>query len=157
MATKRKSTVAKNTNYDADYILEQLADGVTLREIGQGYGVNKHSVRQWMMRNHPKEYQTMMDTIADEIADEMVRVSYDEDIDIARSRNIINTLQFKLSRRHSNLYGDKVQQEITHKNGPVKPVINITLSAPASTVAIEGTVIEATPLPDTNKAIQGNE
>jgi len=148
-AAKRKSHAAKGVKYDKEYIEEQLLSGVKLGEIGKHYGVNKHSVRQWMIRHFPDEYKAIMDSIAEDMAEEMLAVAYDDSIDIARARNVINSIQFRLARRHSNLYGDKVQTEVTHK-GPASPVINITLSVPESTVAIEGQVIDAQPLLSTN-------
>ena len=123
-----KAMESKKPAYDADIITAMMVDeNKSLETVGKHYGVSREAIRMWMLKHHPEQYQRIHDAQAEIMAEEMTRVAYDEEIEVARARNILNALQFRLSRRHSNLYGDRVQQEVTH-TGPTQPLINITLS-----------------------------
>ena len=146
----------KRVKYNKANIIESVLNGDTLKEIALGYGVTLQAVQQWLLRNHPKDYQLVQDIVADNMADEMVSVAYNTEIEVPRARNIINSLQFRLERRHSSRYGQHTKQEVIHKGAAV-PIINITLSAPEQPVAIDITPIDTKPLPRTNDALEEDD
>lgn len=161
---KRKSRKGYTKTYPSLATKEQITgmltsieDGESIEVVAKNNNYTRSGLYKHLNTQYPEEYKASMDARADHLADRMLEIASDEEVDVARARNMINSIQFTLSRRHSNLYGDKVQQEVTLKNQQVRPIINITLSAPQSTVAIETAPIDVTPLPDTKKAIQDNE
>ena len=132
-------------------MLTAIEDGESIESVARDNNLTRSGLYKHLITKHPEEYRASMDARADHLADRMLDIASDELVDVARARNMINSIQFTLARRHSNLYGDK--QEITKiDKGSQIPIINITLSAPQSTVAIDGQVIDAKALPEDDES-----
>lgn len=119
----------------ADAICELLADGMSLRKICLADDMpNKATVFRWLIahKEFSDQYARAREAQAETMADEILEIADDgsndtyldedenrrTDVDvIARSRLRVDSRKWLASKMAPKKYGDKVQQEITGKDG----------------------------------------
>lgn len=137
------------TEAKANIICNLLGDGISLRKICAADDMpDKATVFRWIIAHdkfrdqYARARETQADTMADEIleiADDGKRDTYidengnertDQDV-IARSRLRVDARKWLASKMAPKKYGDKVQQEITGKDGaPLLTGIEVTYVSP---------------------------
>lgn len=119
----------------ADQICERLADGESLRTICSDDSMpNRSTVFRWLSQNkefcsqYARAREAQADALADEILDIADNNAHDIAVDnegnetinhdaIARSRLRVDTRKWLAGKLKPKVYGDKIQQELTGKNG----------------------------------------
>lgn len=131
MAGGRPSTYSAEV---ADAICELIADGKSLRTICSAEDMPcKASIFKWLVehKEFSDQYARARETQADTLADEILDISDDGANDtyetesgtatnhdvIARSRLRVDARKWYASKLAPKKYGEKVQQEITGKDG----------------------------------------
>ena len=123
---------------DHDAAINDLANGVMLKQIAERYNCSKVAVYK-QLRKHP-DYQDAIALQAHAFvqdAMEQVRVCDNDTVNIARARV---DAAFKYAKAHNKDYADKQQVELT---APAGPLLNIVLSAQSP--AAPQQVIDVTP------------
>tara|TARA_R110000744_G_scaffold338765_1_gene443988 strand:- start:2067 stop:2348 length:282 start_codon:yes stop_codon:yes gene_type:complete len=70
------------------------------------------------MRTHPdfrQKYERAKDEACEAMAEEMFDMAEDEDRDVQRSRLMVDTRKWYISKIKAKKYGDKIDTTITHK------------------------------------------
>ena len=108
--------------------INAYAEGLTLTEAAEQYGVSKQAMRMWLLSEAPEEYRQaqtegLLTRIAE--ADDGIAEAKDtrDPIVLACAREQARFARMDLERRRPHLYGPK--QEVTHT---VKPVLIINTS-----------------------------
>lgn len=140
----------KYTKKLADKVCSQLADGNSMRTVCKPENMpDKSTVFRWI-RKHDKfrdQYTIAKEEGVEAWAEESMdiadngsndwMVTHDKDNEgykangehIQRSRLRIETRKWYASKLKPKKYGDRIQQEITGKDGsPLVPVLNVTIS-----------------------------
>lgn len=136
----------------ADKLCAQLANGDSMRTVCKATNMPcKATVFNWMRTNEEflDQYTRAKQESADALTDEMLDIADDASNDwmerhdkegektgwqlngdhVQRSRLRIETRKWLSSKLKPKKYGDKIQQEITGKDGtPLVPVLNVTIS-----------------------------
>ena len=130
-----------------DTICTEIADCVTLRDIAAKYGVSLAVLSGWLTA-HPEQYARARDAQADKMAEEILQIAddglndtyldddgkrrTDQDV-IARSRLRVDARKWLASKMAPKRYGDKMQNEVTGKDGaPLLTSIEVTFVKPSS-------------------------
>lgn len=118
-----------------DRICERIAEGESLRTICASEDMpNKATVFRWLAANETfsDQYARAREAQADVLADEIVNIADDGSNDtytddegevrtnqdvIARSRLRVDARKWVVSKLKPKVYGDKVQQEVSGKDG----------------------------------------
>ena len=141
----------KLTKELAEQIFAYMAQGYSLRQIEKQPGMpHKSTIIEWSVKiDHwfPEQYQRAMELRAEHYFDETLDIADDGSNDwmireskngteyetfnnehFQRSKLRIETRKWHLSKLMPKKYGDKIQQEITGKNGEaIVPVINLVM------------------------------
>jgi len=123
----------------ADKICESLAKGNSLRKTCRKKGMpERHTVMNWLIDQNKKDFFTQYAQArefgADVIFDELVELA-DKCTDPVMSQLLkirIDTRKWCLARQQPRKYGDKIQQEITGKDGAPIKTQNATITAKMS-------------------------
>jgi transcriptional regulator with XRE-family HTH domain len=104
----------------ADVICEQVADGLTVRQIADGFGVSPSTVIRWVTLNekiseqYARAREAASDLFENDIYDAAMAVTPDT---ATADRVKIDALKWIAARRAPKRYGDKVTTEHTGPNG----------------------------------------
>ena len=123
--------------------LQDYADGATLEQLGQRYGVTRQAVYGWLLGElggtEHANLVTMALTARIAKADEYLETG-DNALDVTRGERMARFSRMDYERRRAALYGQK--QEIMHT---VQPVLTINV-APVPQVALQqGPIIDVVP------------
>lgn len=131
-------------------ICDRLADGESVRSICRDdHMPDEKQVRTWALNDqHPfsPQYARAREIGYARLAEEIIEIADDSSDDwlppensdddprlnheaVARSRLRVDTRKWLLSKMLPKMYGDKVTQEVTGKDGaPLVPVLNVTVT-----------------------------
>tara|TARA_R110000824_G_scaffold75134_3_gene190775 strand:- start:4866 stop:5345 length:480 start_codon:yes stop_codon:yes gene_type:complete len=99
-------------------ILDRLSCGESLKYVcASDHLPASRTVWRWM-RTHPdfrQKYERAKDEACEAMAEEMFDMAEDEDRDVQRSRLMVDTRKWYISKIKAKKYGDKIDTTITHK------------------------------------------
>lgn len=113
--------MARPTKYKpetGDHICEMIAEGTSASKACKSVGIALKTMYEWL-RVHEEfsnNYAHARDHQADTFADQMCDIA-DEEKDVARAKLKIDARKWVAARMKPKSWGDKVQQEITGKDG----------------------------------------
>jgi len=84
----------------------------------------------------PQEYARAREEYAHRMVEKLTEIAENTE-DVQRARLLCDNIKWTASKVLPRIYGDKVQQEVTHTNIAPAVSINITLSGPQSLPAID--------------------
>ena len=116
----------------ADKICAMIADGVSLRSASKQHDVNDTTFLSWcdLIPELDEQYTRAREArgvyYGDRIG-EVVEKTITGEIDPAAARAAIDGLKWTAARMASKRLGDKIQAEVTGKNGgPIESTLNVT-------------------------------
>ena len=117
-------------------ILQQVADGVRLKDIAKQYGVTKSAITHAL--SDDPEYIAAKEQFHSarlDQAEEMILAATEDSTSQARARNYWSAVSWRASKEQRDVYGDKLD---THQAfGPQGITINIGTVTPSGAI-IEG-------------------
>lgn len=118
------------TQEQIDEVCLQVANGKTLRQIGQHFGVNAGTIIKWVGENesYSQQYARARDSAADLFETEIIEAALCVSPETAAADRVkIDALKWVAARRAPKKYGDRVAQEISGPDGQsVKVDVNMT-------------------------------
>jgi transposase-like protein len=132
-----KATTAKSDDVPFDdkeaKIVQHIAEGGTIRSAANLIGVDQSTITRWLQDESRVEFRTQYararEAQADAFADEIVDVARDMTLEPAHARLRVDALKWAAGKRKPKVYGDKITQELTGKDGEaLVPIINVTVS-----------------------------
>lgn len=121
-ATRTRSAYHTPTEFDLDEVCDRIADGESLRNIAADSLVSAPTLLKWLSSEPERRArydQARLDR-AHRFVDEIVElsdVSIGDPINTAARRLQIDTRKWVAGKLYPRVYGDKLQTEITGKNG----------------------------------------
>ena len=126
MAKAKLGRPSKYTAAIAEHICELIANGRSLRSICDDRDMpSTRAVDRWLAANEGfrRQYAHARNRQADYYADQIIEIA-DTETDAHKARNRIDARKWTASRLAPKKYGDKVQNEVTGKDGG--PIMVVT-------------------------------
>jgi hypothetical protein len=137
MADKKKGRPSDFTQEMADFICEALSEGKSLRKICEPEDMpNRAAVFRWLSKNEDfrNQYARAKEEQAEALADDIIAIAdqYDTAKDtlepdlIQRAKLRIDSRKWVASKLKPKKYGDKIQTEVSGKDGgPIESNVTI--------------------------------
>lgn len=127
------SSPSKYTPELVERICEMVSIGETIRQIADDVGVSVGTVLNWVsMPEHVERYARARDTASDIFEAEIIEAALASSPETASADKVkIDALKWVAARRSPKKYGDRVQAEVTGRDGsPLLTGISIELVRP---------------------------
>ena len=113
------SDIPKLAGVDPQALLDRIAAGELLREVGESYGVSQPAVSQYIAKHVPKDVWARVRELS--IAARLERSTQDMELAadpliLARARESARLWMWRAERELPHLYGQRTQ--VTHEVGP---------------------------------------
>lgn len=95
-------------------ILDRILDGKPLRKAVEAEGIVVRTFHRWLSgdREASLSYSRALELLADLEVDEAKEIA-DTEPDAAKARNQIDIRKWRASKRHSRVYGDRIDMNVT--------------------------------------------
>lgn len=100
-----------------DALLDRVASGDSVAKIAREMGVSRQALHQWLTNADKPNYLEAQRMSADGLMDKAEDAILNEDLDIARARELANHYRHVAKARAPERYGDRVKQEHSGPNG----------------------------------------
>jgi transposase-like protein len=102
-------------NIPAEALIDRIASGDSVAKIARELGVSRQALHQWLTNNAGDDYQEAQVLSADGLMDKAEDAILDENLDIARARELANHYRHVAKARAPGRYGDQSNIKISGK------------------------------------------